>query len=178
MNNKVIKSSLPKSSILNNNKHIIDFCDSYESNFLTNEKPTISTIGKAFFTSAPRWIDQSLHLRNKIVKKLGLKINGSKEEMLKQLDSFDCQIGQQIGLFKVFDKNDNEVILGEDDKHLDFKISLFLNTIEKQKHRLIISTTVKFNNKFGRFYFKVIKPFHRIVVPVMLKGIIKQLIKN
>jgi hypothetical protein len=178
MKNKVLKSSLPNNSILNLTPNIIDFCDSYESNFLTNEKPTINTIGKAFFTSAPRWIDQSLQLRNKIVKNLGLKINGSKEEMLKDLESFDCQIGQQIGLFKVFDKNDNEIILGEDDKHLDFKISLFLETFDKQKHRLIISTTVKFNNKFGRFYFKLIKPFHRIVVPVMLKGIIKQLNEN
>jgi len=178
MKNKVIKSCLPNDSILNTGNLKIDFCDSFESSFDVKEKTTIQVIGKAFFTSAPKWVDQLLHLRNRLVQKLGLKINGSKEEMLSQLESFNCEPGQQIGLFKVFDKNDNEIILGEDDKHLDFKISLYLQTLESNRNKLIISTSVKFNNKFGRFYFKVIKPFHRVVVPVMLKGIIKQLNKN
>jgi hypothetical protein len=60
---------------------------------------------------------------------------------------------------------------------LDFRISLFLEPIEGDvfKKIITISTTVIFHNKFGKIYFLPVKPFHKRIVPVMLKGIIKHL---
>jgi len=54
---------------------------------------------------------------------------------------------------------------------------------EKEKHEpptknLIISTTVKYNNWFGKIYFLPVKPFHKRIVPTMLKGIIKEIEKE
>lgn len=48
----------------------------------------------------------------------------------------------------MFDKNENEIILGEDDKHLNFRVSLFIEqqSNNPQKKDLTISTTVEFNN--------------------------------
>jgi hypothetical protein len=79
----------------------------------------------------------------------------------------------------VFHKTDHEIILGEDDKHLDFRVSLYLdeNTETNQK-QLTISTLVKFNNIFGKLYFMPVLPFHKLIVPTMLKGIIKQIHAN
>jgi hypothetical protein len=79
----------------------------------------------------------------------------------------------------VFHKTDHEIILGEDDKHLDFRVSLFLdeNTETNQK-QLTISTLVKFNNIFGKLYFMPVRPLHKLIVPTILKGIIKQIHAN
>ena len=84
---------------------------------------------------------------------------------------------EKLGLFRVFHRTDNEVILGEDDKHLNFRISLYKEDTpdsEGSKH-LTLSTTVVFNNWFGKLYFLPVKPFHKLIVPKMLKGIIRQI---
>jgi hypothetical protein len=80
----------------------------------------------------------------------------------------------------VFFKTENEVILGEDYKHLNFRVSLFLEQqINKtNENGLTISTTVQFNNCFVRLYFLPVQPFHKRIVPAMLKGIITELEKS
>lgn len=50
------------------------------------------------------------------VSLFGLKTSGDIEDRENQLRNFKYEKGEQLGLFKVFDKNENEVILGEDDK--------------------------------------------------------------
>ncbi|HJV20387.1 MAG TPA: DUF2867 domain-containing protein, partial [Sediminibacterium sp.] len=67
--------------------------------------------------------------------------------------------------------------LGEDDKHLNFRVSLLINRQSDycENKKIIISTTVKFNNWFGRLYFLLVRPFHKLIVPIMLKGIIKNI---
>lgn len=92
-----------------------------------------------------------------------------------QLKHFQCKPGEQLGLFRVFEKNEKEVIIGEDDKHLNFRVSLLLHDPNALKKELIITTIVQFNNRFGRIYFALIKPFHTAVVRSMVKGIIREL---
>jgi hypothetical protein len=126
------------------------------------------------YITFPKWIKKLLNLRNKVVGLFGLKTSGHIRQ--KQiLDKFKCEQSDRIGLFKVFEKTDNEVVLGEYYKHLDFRISLFLerskeNEIEK---RLAISTAVVFKNLFGRLYFLLITPLHKIIVRDMLKSIVQ-----
>lgn len=178
---QIEKTTLPDNSILNSSEKHYDYVDSFKG--VINEidyKFTSFDIGKAFFSSGPRWIGRLFALRNKLVSIIGLKTSGDIINREKQLKNFKCEPGEQLGLFKVFARTENEVILGEDDKHLNFRVSLFLSqyTIEKNKKILIISTTVEFNNWFGRLYFLPVRSFHRLIVPSMLKGMINELEKN
>tara|TARA_B100000674_G_C37619221_1_gene813493 strand:- start:164 stop:754 length:591 start_codon:yes stop_codon:yes gene_type:complete len=178
---KIIKTSLPNNSVLNTSQKNYDFSDSFESVFKDSQNTiNITEIGKAFFTSGPKWVDNLFSLRNKIVSVFGLKTPGKVTNRAKQLELFKCNPGEQLGLFKVFSKNENEVILGEDDKHLNFRISIFVNQSkeETKKKHLIISTTVEYNNWFGKLYFLPVRPFHKLIVPTMLKGIIRKLEKE
>ena len=116
---------------------------------------------------------------------MGLKTGGetSIQDRAAILDRFQGQKGESIGLFKVFDRTDSEIILGEDDKHLDFRVSLLIDPIQENnkkenKKNLTISTTVYFNNWLGKLYFLPVKPFHKFIVPIMLKGIIKSVEDN
>ncbi|MBK8635269.1 MAG: DUF2867 domain-containing protein [Saprospiraceae bacterium] len=116
-----------------------------------------------------------------MVSIFGLKTAGDHKDRVSQLENFKWQVGEQLGLFKVYGINDREVVMGEDDKHLNFRVSMFLNEKpgDPAKKQLTISTVVQFNNWFGKLYFLPVRPFHKIIVPVMLKGIIKQLtLKN
>jgi hypothetical protein len=61
--------------------------------------------------------------------------------------------------------------LGEDDKHLDFRMSVlrspgFSPTLGGQ---LTVSTVVHCHNRLGRAYILVIAPFHRLVVKASLR---------
>jgi hypothetical protein len=178
---RIIKTTLPNNSILNTSHKEYDYVDSFQGvlNDIENKISSVD-IGKAFFSSGPKWVGKLFNLRNKIVSVFGLKTSGNVADRQQQLDNFKCEPGEQLGLFKVFNRTDNEVIMGEDDKHLNFRVSLFLDKskTDKSKKDLIISTTVEFNNWFGRLYFLPVRPFHKFIVPTMLKGIIKELEKK
>jgi hypothetical protein len=173
---KIQKSDFPKHSNLYNSSY--HYYDSFQSHLEDpNNTIDVLAVSKAFISSSPQWIESLFQLRNKIVSLFGLKtsLTKDKETVLK---NFNGQPGEQLGFFKVFDRSENEIILGEDDKHLDFRVSLLLETVNSSTKNLIITTTVEFHNFFGKLYFLPVKPFHRIIVPVMLKGIIKQVNKS
>ncbi|MEQ1553242.1 MAG: DUF2867 domain-containing protein [Ferruginibacter sp.] len=174
---RIFKTTLPNNSILNTSHKEYSYVDSFRGVLKDIENNITSVdIAKAFFSSGPKWVGKLFNLRNKLVSVFGLKTSGNLVDRQQQLENFKCEPGEQLGLFKVFNKTDNEVILGEDDKHLNFRVSLFLDKskTDKTKKDLTISTTVEFNNLFGRLYFLPVRPFHKFIVPTMLKGIIKE----
>ncbi|MCU0431698.1 MAG: DUF2867 domain-containing protein [Cytophagaceae bacterium] len=163
-------SQLPTESVLQKELDQFDYLDAFEESFKTDTPITSSQLGILFFTTAPAWVEKLFIIRNTIVSLVGLKTSGNsdKEKLLRE---FRCEPGQRLGLFKVFSKTENEVVMGEDDVHLNFRISLFIS-LESNQH-VTITTLVKRNNRFGRLYFYLIKPFHRLIVPVMLKNLVR-----
>ncbi|WP_114750176.1 DUF2867 domain-containing protein [Pleomorphovibrio marinus] len=175
---KVIRTHLPKSSILNSSHTEYHYVDSFQGVINDSEnKFTSEDVGKAFFSGGPKWVEKLFEMRNKVVSLLGLKTPGNFSESEAQLENFKCEPGDRVGLFQVFAKTETEVILGEDDKHLNFRISIFLtpHTKGSTHKKLILSTTVVFKNWFGRLYFIPVRPFHKLIVPRMLKRIIDDL---
>ncbi len=164
---RIIEIPFPQGSMLSGIAH--DYTDSYRGSLSRSNKIiTQNDIGKAFFLSAPKWVGTLMTLRNKIVSIFGLKTgnNLKHEDILK--NDFDLQKGKSIGIFKIYDKNDNEIVMGEDDSHLNFRVSLLLEP-KKMEKTLTISTAVVFNNWLGKLYFLPVKPFHKIIVKSMLK---------
>jgi len=176
---KIKKTALPKQSILASTDY--EYADSFEGEYLDQQDQISSKdIGKAFFTAAPNWTASLFKLRNRIVSIFGLKTPEQTENEKELIDNFNCEPNERLGIFKVFHRDENEVILGEDDKHLNFRISLYKESKanDKDRKRLTLTTTVHFNNWFGKLYFLPVKPFHRLIVPQMLKGIISQIEKE
>ena len=165
-----MKTSLPAASALQNLPK--DYLDSYAAT-LNASDIAIEQVGKAFFTASPAWVDQLLVLRNRLVAFVGLKVPnaGTKEDVLR---NFKCEFGESVALFNVISKTENEVIFGEDDNHLDFRVSLFL---DRQNNLLVVSTLVKIHNTLGRFYMFAIKPFHKMIVPALTKGMTHEINK-
>jgi hypothetical protein len=113
----------------------------------------------------PSWIGWLITVRDAIVACFGLKT-------AKHLATLSGEANaERIGIFKVYSKSDTELVLGEDDKHLDFRLSV-LRTPDSSPSlggQLIVSTVVHCHNILGRAYIWVIAPFHRGVVKASLR---------
>lgn len=148
--------------------------DSYRAFFNNSGEITFENIGKAFFMlKPPRWITMLFTLRNSIAGFFGLKTGGKGIDGQRLPDGFKLEPGERLGLFRVFSKSNTEVVIGEDDWHLNFRVSLFFERQTVGEQAIVVSTVVRFNNWFGRFYFMLVRPFHGVIVRAMLKGVVQ-----
>ncbi|WOH81665.1 DUF2867 domain-containing protein [Bradyrhizobium sp. BEA-2-5] len=113
---------------------------------------------EAMVARQPRWIEWLLALRNFIVAPLGLKTSGAADGAARDM----------IGIFPVVSETPERLVAGFNDKHLDFR--LVVDVASAGAVRSITATTlVLTHNWFGRAYLAVIMPFHRLIVPAMLR---------
>lgn len=129
-----------------------DYIDSYSKDVTCQEAITPEEFFNMAFKQFPRWVSWLLKLRNVLVKPLGLDTKSRFSDFVR-------------------DKNDNEIICGMPDKHLNFNVSLWCGEYKNKRQELRITTIVKYNNLLGRVYFFVIRPFHCIIVISILKHI-------
>uniref|UniRef100_UPI0025794D3D DUF2867 domain-containing protein n=1 Tax=Bacteroides sp. TaxID=29523 RepID=UPI0025794D3D len=66
-------------------------------------------------------------------------------------------------------KNNYQLCCGIKDKHLLFYVDIFITPLETGKQMIEVTTLVKYHNWVGKAYFFCIKPFHRVIVPLVLK---------
>ena len=117
--------------------------------------------------SDPPWVFRRLMtLRDRLVAPLGIR------------SSDDIRAGAagdtRIDFFPVLSETADEVVVGEDDRHLDFRSSLAV--VREGKSALFVSTTaVRCHNRTGRLYLAIIRPFHIAVVQAGLRRVAKRL---
>lgn len=164
--------NIPNGSILNNNEQL-HYVDSFSST-LVEGNFGINTIAYYFVTTSPKWADALMAFRNKIVALFGLKTAAPKTPNLSNPEDIKIEVGQQLGIFKVYEKMDQELLMGDDDKHLNFRVSILLNRQEGIS-TVSITTAVKYNNSWGKLYFFFVKPFHRLIVRSVLKQLVNKI---
>lgn len=167
----IYTTTLPRHSLGATSLPHIHYADAYQCSI---HKPAlvVDDLVYAFFDSSPKWVGSLMLLRNKLVRLVGLKAPSAAnaEELRKK---FTIQTGNGLGLFKVYARNANEVIMGEDDKHLDFRISFLLEDKGEGNYLFTLSTLVQKHNALGNLYFAPVKLFHKMVVPAMMKAMVR-----
>jgi Protein of unknown function (DUF2867). len=157
----VIRSQLPVKSIIANDFGVIDYWDSFR---ITKPiKESLDKIAADIFTTEPRWVKSLMSVRNSLVRIFGLKTDKLNQKEIKNF----YPVGSRLAHFTVLDRNEYEIVLGEDDKHLNFRTSVF---IDKANSSIYLSTIVQFNNIGGKIYFFPVKPFHRFIIKSCLKS--------
>lgn len=131
---------------------------------------------RLFFDSIPNWTKALLAIRESVVGWIGLK-TAKGVDMTKELESFKGEEGQAIGLFRVIRIGEEELMVGESDKHLDFWLS-FIGTTNEEAFEMKLATAVVFNGWLGRWYFAPVKPLHRLIVPAVLRRMAKNLMQD
>ena len=106
------------------------------------------------------WVTALMAIRDTAVSLFGLKT-------AKYLLNGDPQTsGQRIHYFPVLESYPDEIVLGVDDKHLDFRLSLLCRNPDASHNSrtAVLCTVVNCHNRLGRVYLAIIAPFHRAVV--------------
>jgi hypothetical protein len=70
----------------------------------------------------------------------------------------------------VISETPQRLVAGFDDKHLDFRVVVDINGNAPDR-QVTATTLVMTHNLLGRVYLASIMPFHRIIVPAMLRQI-------
>jgi hypothetical protein len=157
---------IPSTSLAMRSLSQIDFADAFQCQLPEDQPQNIDSVTRAIFLTMPQWIAQLLELRNTLVRPFGLKTS---IDAVLSSNQDELQPGTAVGVFAVLDRRQNEeIMLGEDDKHLDYRVSIQLKR-EEEKCWIVVSTVVKFNNWLGRAYFVPVRPVHKIIVPAMMK---------
>lgn len=134
-----------------------DYRDSFCRQIQTNTTISPEKLLIEMFTRTPGWINALHKLRDILVKPFGLEV---------KRENLDIS-----GAIK--EKTNNEVVLGKDDKHLEFYVSLRLHSTENNIYRIEVTTIVRYHNRLGRIYFFFVRPIHKLIVPAMLKRVLK-----
>ena len=77
-------------------------------------------------------------------------------------------------MFPVISQSAAKVVLGLDDRHLDFRVLVEVEELGMGRQEVTASTAVKTHNLLGRAYLAIVKPFHRIIVPAMLAQVVAE----
>lgn len=155
-------NTIPEHSKVSKGFDDYHFCDSFSVSLQTHD--TIDNFTTNTFQT-PRWADALMGVRNAFFSLFGLDKGGYKKN-INQADYYP--IGSRAVYFTVIARNENEIIAEEKDKHLDFRISVLKNQ-RGDSTKIHLTTLVKYHNFLGRFYFSLIRPFHRAIIISLLK---------
>lgn len=137
---KVIVATLPAKSALHKRIEAGDFLDCFSvfSNITARQAADI-------IVNFPWWADFLVGIRNMLTSPFGISIDGP--------DAPD-----KVGSFPVEIETKSEIIAGFNDRHLEFRISVYV-----QDGRVYLATWVHPHNLGGRLYLKTILPFHVLI---------------
>lgn len=138
---EVRATELPAKSLLHGMRRPGDFLDCYAC------PATIPVREAAAIIAAfPDWARMLLRLRNLLMRPFGLRAAAPADQ-------------PHLGPFPIVSETPDEILLGFDDRHLDFRISVLAS--DGLVH---CSTWVAPHNPAGRIYLTAIMPFHVLIV--------------
>ncbi|MCM6772450.1 DUF2867 domain-containing protein [Nocardia sp. CDC159] len=122
----------------------VDHCDAFaiERRRETPDDPKVWA--RAIFDDLPPWVGALMAVRERLVALAGID-RGTPDA------------------FAVLADNDDEVLLGADAGHLDFRTS-----VRREPGRIVLTGLVHLHNRRGRAYFALIRRIHPFVVRAML----------
>lgn len=113
-------------------------------------------LARFMFSNQAPWVARLLWLRDRIMAPFGVKTTD-------QLQGSNAGQVRRVAFFRIYEQDATEILLGEDDSHLDFRVSVRCEPVDGA-HRVVATTVVQCHNLLGRAYLLVIAPFHRRVV--------------
>jgi hypothetical protein len=147
-----VEVPIPADSVLRAQLPRVDFADAYAV-LLPPDAPTdLDYWLRRVFATPPGWIRGLLTARDRLVGVFGLK---SSEQA-------------KATPFPELSRTEREVILGMDDRHLDFRACVHVAPTADGV-RVTLGTVVMFHNLLGKLYFLPVRPFHKVIARTMLR---------
>ena len=130
-----------------------DWADCYRLH-VPGSLQTAESVARAMFAKSPGWIEALMAVRNALVGLFGLKPAGYRP----------TRDAEMIGMFPIVGRSAAQIVLGFDDRHLDFRIVVDVAEDKGGGQAVSLTTLVHRNIQLGRVYLAMITPFHRLIV--------------
>lgn len=158
----IVPVAVPAESLVSSVYPSTDLADAFSIRLPDNASTDPEVLARFIFAHQGSWVGWLIRLRDALVARFGIQTS----------KQFEAAAGARISFFRIYGKRAHEIILGEDDMHLDFRLSVLRRTHASERGRtthLVLSTVVRCHNRLGRRYILLISPFHRLVVKSSLR---------
>ena len=139
-----------------------DLLDAFAIHLPVAASDDLEVLARAAFERPAWWIRALTWLRDAVMATVGVKSS-------RAIGAAAAARGPVIGFFPVLSKSAGELVVGEDDRHLDFRVGILLRTGAAGGRELVVATVVHCHNRLGRTYLAVIAPFHRAIARASLE---------
>jgi len=134
---------------------VINYIDCFE---LKSQFDTIDGFTKDYFLAQPAW----LRLISFGVLQKKTLIDILKETSFQKNDS--------IGQWKVYGRNENEIVFGQNMGFMEYCFSFK----QEDKKTLRVTTLVEYKGKMGKYYFSIVSLLHKPFVKRSLKNVLER----
>lgn len=138
------ETAVPATSLLAGALARVDWSDAHSVACRPGVPTDPQVWADAVFRDPPRWVVALLGVREALVGLVGIARGGD--------SSFDTVA-----------RTAEEVLLGTDERHLDFRASVL-----REPGRVVLSTVVQLHNRRGRAYFALVRRVHPMIMRAML----------
>jgi hypothetical protein len=114
------------------------------------------------------WIRALTHIRDVVMATVGVKSSHA-------VGITGAAHGPVIGYLPLLAKSATELVLGADDRHLDFRVTVQLRADAANGRELLVGTVVHCHNRLGRVYLATIAPFHRLILRANLERAVREM---
>lgn len=173
-NTAVHETEVPAGTAIHARLPGADFLDAYT---VADPQPGASALQTwlDMVARTPRWTQLLMALRNRLVRLVGLQGAGQLNDVHPPAsgaspdDAASYRVGDRVGIFQIRHLSATEVVMGQDDRHLDVQVSLVRQAPIGGAATVVVSTVVHIHNTLGHGYMALITPFHRRIVRAMLQ---------
>jgi Protein of unknown function (DUF2867) len=146
-----------------------DLLDAYAIDLPAGASGDPEVLTRVAFERQAGWIRALTWLRDTVMASVGIKSSSA-------IGAAAATSGQQvIGYFPVLSKSASEMVMGGDDRHLDFRVAVLVRADAQGGRELVVTTVVHCHNRLGRTYLAVIAPFHRTILRANLQRTVRML---
>ncbi len=138
-----------------------DLLDCYAAPLPSGHDGDIRTVGQAILGRPSWWFRSLLAIRDGFARSAGLQTTADIRRSV--------PADTRIGFFPIRSRSADEIVLGEDDRHLDFRLSLLVERSAAGAGTVLATTVVRCRNRLGHAYLAAITPFHHVVVRSSLR---------
>ncbi|MCP4619876.1 MAG: DUF2867 domain-containing protein [Bradyrhizobium sp.] len=153
---------MPSSSVLSPLYAGADLLDAFAIRLPVGASDDLEVLARAGFERQAWWIRALTRVRDVVMATFGVKSS-------RAVGLAAAARGPVIGFFPVLSKSATELVVGEDDQHLDFRVTIQLRADAVNGRELVVGTVVHCHNRLGRIYLATIAPFHRVIARASLE---------
>src|SRR2546421_9995854 len=114
----------------------------------------LEVLARIGFERQAGWIRALTWVRDAVMATVGVKSS-------RAIGAAAAARGPVIGYFPLLSKSAGELVVGENDRHLDFRVAILLRTGAAGGRELVVVTVVHWHNRLGRTYLAGVATFHR-----------------